>query len=157
MIQVSQNLVEDDKSHQNLKVAIVKSNYYQDLTGNMEKACKKALISYGVKEENITTFEVPGSWEIPLTVKKIAESQKFDGVIAFGVIIKGETYHFEILATEVVRALMDLSLKFNIPITFEILATYNLAQAKKRSSGKYNKGLEAAQTLLKTIQTLSKI
>lgn len=145
------------KENTDLKIAIVRSNYHSDLTKSLEKACKGYLVDYGVKENHITTFEVPGSWEIPLTTKKIALTKKFDGIIAFGVIIKGETYHFEILANECARALMDLSLQFNIPITFEVLTTYNLEQAKKRSMGKYNKGKEAAKALLETIKAQSKL
>mgnify|MGYP001571510777 CR=1 FL=1 len=153
----SKNLPEYDRSNQKLKIAIVKSLYHQDLTKSLEQACKEYLIACGVKENNIATFEVPGSWEIPLTTKNIAKSKRFDGIIAFGIIIKGETYHFEILANECARALMDIALEFNIPITFEILTTYNLEQAKKRSMGKYNKGKEAAKSLLETIKTLSKL
>ncbi len=140
-----------------LRIAIVRSNYHLDLTKSLEKACKENLIAYGVKKNNIITFQVPGSWEIPLIVKKAALSKNFDGIVALGVIIKGETYHFEILANECARALMDISLEFNIPVAFEILATYNLEQAKKRSTGKYNKGKEAAISLLETIQTLSRL
>lgn len=142
------------KDLKHIKIAIVKSNYYPDLTQSLEKACRKYLVDCGIKVANLQTFDVPGSWEIPLIVKNIAVTKKFDGIIALGVIIKGETNHFEILAKECSRALMDISLEFNIPITFEILTAYNLEQAKKRSMGKYNKGIEAAQTLLKTYETL---
>ncbi len=157
MIQISKNLTRYSQDNQKLKVAIVRSNYYQDLTQSLEKSCKEYLVSSGVKENNITTFEVPGSWEIPLIAKTVAAGKKFDGIIAFGIIIKGETYHFEILAKECSRSLMDISLKFDIPIIFEVLATYNLEQAKKRSVGKNNKGKEAALVLLETIKTLSKL
>lgn len=144
------------KANNNLQIAIFRSNYHQDLTESLEKACREYLIASGVKKDNITTIETPGAWEIPLIVKKAILSKEFNGVIALGVILKGETYHFEILANECSRALMNISLEFNIPITFEILATYTLEQAKKRSTGKYNKGIEAAKTLLETINTLSK-
>lgn len=157
MIKEFNNLTKYNKSYQKFKIAIVRSNYHQELTKNLEKACRKHLIAYGVKEKNIITFEVPGSWEIPLITKKIAAGKKFDGIITFGVILKGETYHFEMIANECARALMAISLKFNIPVTLEILAVYNLEQAEKRSIGKYNKGLEAAQTLLETIKTLSRL
>lgn len=146
-----------NKDNSEFKIAIIKSNYYPNLTGSLEKTCKDYLLANGVKENNISTFIVPGSWEIPLAVKKAASSKKFDGIITFGVIIKGETYHFEMIANECARALMDIALTFNIPVIFEVLATYNLKQAEERSSGKYNKGIEAAKTLLETIKTLSKI
>lgn len=154
---LSKTSVKYDKLNQNLKIAIVRSNYHPDLTKRLESSCKEYLIAGGVKEKNIKVFEVPGSWEIPLITKNIASSKKFDGIITFGIIIKGETYHFEILANECARALMDISLKFNVPLTFEVLATYNLEQAKKRSGNKYNKGHEAAKTLLETIKSLSKL
>lgn len=154
---LSEDPAEYSKDNQNLKIAIVRSNYHKDLTKSLEKTCRQYLVDSGVKTSNITTFEAPGSWEIPLIVKKIALSKKIDGVVAFGVIIKGETYHFEILANECSRALMNIALEFDIPITFEVLVTYNLEQAKKRSLGKYNKGVEAAKSLLDTIKTLSRI
>ncbi len=158
MIQkLSKNNSKYDKANINLKVAIVRSNYYPDLTKNLEKACKENLISYGVKKRYIRTFEVPGSWEIPLLVKKLALSKSFDGIVAFGVIIKGETYHFEMIANECAGALMNISLEFNIPVTFEVLATLNYEQAKQRSVGKTNRGIEAAKSLIETIRVLSKL
>lgn len=158
MIQnLSKISVEYNSTNQRLKIAIIKSNYHSDITNRLEKACKKHLIDNGVKRNHITTFEVPGSWEIPLVAKKIASSKKFDGIITIGVIIKGETYHFEMIANESARALMDISLEFNLPIALEILAVYNLEQARKRSLRKYNKGIEAAKALLETIKTLSKL
>ncbi|MBI2330114.1 6,7-dimethyl-8-ribityllumazine synthase [Candidatus Daviesbacteria bacterium] len=153
----SKNAKEYSTANSKLKIAIVKSNYYPDLTENLEKACKDYLLANGVKESNISTYTVPGSWEIPLTVKKAASSKKFDGIITFGIILKGETYHFEMIANECARALMDISLEFNIPVTLEVLAVYNLKQAEKRSMGKYNRGIEAARTLLETIKVLSKL
>ncbi|EKD95997.1 MAG: 6,7-dimethyl-8-ribityllumazine synthase [uncultured bacterium] len=156
MIQTSQSLAEYSKRNHEFKIAIVKSLYHQDLTNSLEQACRKHLIASGVREKNIITFEVPGSWEIPIVAKNLAEVKKFDGIVAFGIIIKGETYHFEILAEECARALMNIALESNIPVIFEILTTYNLEQARKRSMGKYNKGKEGAFALLKTIKTLSK-
>ncbi|MBU1031670.1 6,7-dimethyl-8-ribityllumazine synthase [Patescibacteria group bacterium] len=152
---LSKKLAQYDKGNKNIKIAIVGSNYHRYLTKSLEETCKKQLIASGVKEKNIQVFEVPGSWEIPIVAKNIAISKKFDGIAAFGVIIKGDTYHFEMIANECSKALMEISLEFNISIALEVLATYNLAQAKKRSTGKYNKGIEAANTLLKMIRILS--
>lgn len=154
---LSEAKIEYSKTNRKLKIAIVRSNYHASLTKGLEKACREYLTICGVKEENITTFEVPGSWEIPLIVKKIALTKKFAGIIALGIIIKGETHHFELIANCCSRALMDISLQFDIPVAFEILATYNLKQAKQRSSGKHNKGIEAAKALLQTCKTLHEI
>lgn len=152
---LTKNSSQFDKGNQNFKIAIIRSNYHQDLTKNLEKACKEQLVTCGVKEKNIQVFNVPGSWEIPIIAKNIASSKKFDGIATFGVIVKGETYHFEMIADQCGRKLMDIVLEFNIPIALEILATYTLNQAKKRSTGKFNKGIEAASTLLKMIKILS--
>lgn len=149
--------VKYDRNNAKLKIAIIRSSFHSDLTAALEQACRKFLISSGVKEKNISTFEAPGSWEIPLIAKKIALTKKFAGIIALGIIIKGETYHFELIASCCSQALMDISLQFNIPVAFEILATHNLKQAKQRSSGKYNKGIEAAKALLQTCKTLHEI
>lgn len=145
------------KNNFRLRVAIVRSNYHSKLTKSLEKACRKYLTACGVKPDNIATFAVPGSWEIPLVAKKAALSKNFDGIIALGIILKGDTYHFELIANECTRALMNIALEFNIPVIFEVLATYNLKQAEKRSTGKYNKGIEAAKTLLDTIKILNKV
>lgn len=158
MIQnLPKNTAKYNEANDKLRIAIVRSKYHDDLTQSMEQACRKTLISSTVSDSNIQTFEVPGSWEIPLVVKRIAQTKKFDGIVALGVIIKGETYHFELIANECARALMNIALEFNIPVTFEVLAVYNLEQAEKRSIGKYNKGIEAAETVLKTIRQLSKL
>lgn len=146
-----------DKANKRVKVAIIRSNFHANLTKSMEQACKNYLVSSGIKESNIKTFEVPGSWEIPLIAKKIAELKKFDGIVVLGVVIKGETYHFEIIANECARALMTIALDFNVPIAFEVLATFNLDQAEKRAVGRLNKGIEAAKSLLETIKELSKL
>lgn len=157
MIKFASGKIEYNEDQQRLKVAIVKSNYYPNLTESLEKACRENLVQAGLKDENITTFNAPGSWEIPLLVKKAAESKKFDGIITLGIIIKGDTYHFEMIANECGRALMNLSLQFEIPVILEIIAAYNLKQAKIRSLGETNKGIEAAQTLIKMLKELSKI
>jgi len=154
---LSKDSVKYSKNNQSLKIAIVRANYHQDLTKSLEMTCKKQLVKSGLKTTNITTFEVPGSWEIPLITKQLAAQKIYDGIVVFGIIVKGETYHFEILAQQCSRALMDIALEFNIPVIFEVLSTYNLNQAKKRSTGKYNKGIEAATSLLETINTLMKL
>lgn len=157
MIQKLKVVAQFKKSHERLKVALIRSNYHQDLTEKLENSCREYLIASGLKRNNIRTFEVTGSWEIPLVAQNIALSKKFDGIAAFGIILKGETYHFETLAENCARALMDISLQYSLPVAYEILAVYNLNQAKERSLGKYSKGPEAAQALLETFKALSEL
>lgn len=156
-INLKQTKIIPGKNFQKLKIAVVKSNYYSNLTKSMEISFREILIESGVNEKNIQTFDVPGSWEIPLMAQTLVTKGKFDALAAFGVIIKGETLHFELIAGEVARSLMEISLNSSTPIIFEVLATFNLKQAEIRALGKNNKGVEAAKTLLNTIELLKKI
>jgi len=153
MQQKTKKIVVHSEKNNSLKIALVRSNYYGELTKSMEQACLKELIEAGVKSENIESFQAPGTWELPILVKNLT-NKGFDGMAVFGVVIKGETYHFEMLANQVSQALMQISLDSNIPLAFEVLATYNLKQAEERSSGKDNKGKEAAQALLEITKEL---
>lgn len=139
-----------------VKIAIVRTDYHKELNDNLEKYARETLVANDVLEEQIQTFSVPGAWEIPLMVQKVAASKKFDAIIAFGVIIKGDTHHFDMIAQEVGRALMDLSLDFNIPVALEILAVYKKEDAEKRAGDNdNNKGIEGATAVLNMLQALN--
>lgn len=146
-----------NEANSDLKIGIVTSMYYSKLTKNMEKSCVDCLIKAGVKKSNINVFSTPGSWEVPIIAKNLARSKIYDGLVAFGVIIKGDTHHFEIIAQNSSSALMRISLDFNIPIALGILTAYNLEQAQKRALGKNNKGIECAVALLSIIYSLKNI
>jgi len=132
------------------KVLIVVSDYYQEVASGLIKGAKEyfdtnkdklfgkeILIKYEIKK-------VPGSFEIPFIINKFKGS--FDAFLALGCIIRGETYHFEIISNEVVRKIMDLSTDIDKPIGFGILTCENLKQALERSDpNKKNKGAEAAR------------
>lgn len=138
------------------RIAIVRTDYHDELNSNLEKYARETLIENDVPEKQIQTFSVPGAWEIPLMVQKVAASKKFDAIITFGVIIKGDTHHFDMIAGEVGRALMDLSLDFNIPVALEILAVYKKEDAEKRAGdNNHNKGIEGATAVLKMLQALN--
>lgn len=140
------------------KIAIVRTDYHAELNDNLEAYCRKTLIHYGVLEKNIKTFIAPGSWEIPLISQKVAQLKKFDGIITFGVIVKGDTYHFDMIAHECSRALMQLSLDYSIPVALEVLAVFDIADARVRAgNNNQNKGIEGATAVLKTLSTLKKI
>ncbi len=139
-----------------VKIAIVRTDYHNELNDNLEKYARETLVANDVPEEQIQTFSVPGAWEIPLMVQKVAASKKFDAIITFGVIIKGDTHHFNMIAQEVGRALMDLSLDFNIPVALEILAVYKKEDAQKRAGNNdNNKGIEGATAVLKMLEALN--
>ena len=131
------------------KVLIVVSDYYEEVAAGLIKGAteyfnkkyefslKDNLIKYEVKK-------VPGAFEIPFLINKFKDS--YDGFLALGCILRGETYHFEIISNEVTRKIMDLSIDIGKPIGFGILTCENLAQAIQRSGpNNKNKGIEAAK------------
>ncbi|MCX6779652.1 MAG: 6,7-dimethyl-8-ribityllumazine synthase [Candidatus Magasanikbacteria bacterium] len=141
-----------------LKIAIVSGAFWEEIVNNLEKNCVATLEKKGIKKENIKIVSVPGSFEIPLLVKKLAKQGVYDAIITFGAIHKGKTYHFELIANECARACMTLSVEFEIPVIFEVLAVYNIQDAYDRSTQiKDNRGIEAAEAAWKTLETIAKI
>ena len=128
-------------------ILIVSSNYYNDVSDNLESGAVNTL------NENNFDYKIinaPGCFEIPYIIKK--NMSYFDGFIALGCIIKGDTYHFEIIANETSRKIMNLSVDNLIPIGFGILTCYNMEQAIERSdTNQKNKGREAALACIKLL------
>lgn len=140
------------------RIAIVRAQFNGSLTESLEAHCLSVLLEHGLKKNQILQFQVPGSLEIPIVAQNIAKAKKADIIIALGVVIKGDTYHFEIVANECARGCMDVVLKFNIPIIFEVIPAYSLAQAKKRAgNNNQNKGREAALAALKMLRVMSQL
>lgn len=141
-----------------IKIAIVSSSFRQEVAKALEENCLRTFKKKGLIEEQIEIFRIPGSLEIPLAVKKLAQKDTYDAIITFGAIVKGKTYHFEQIANECARACMDISLEYEIPVIFEVLTVYDLQDAVERATRKEeNKGVEAALTALEMIKILSKI
>lgn len=139
------------------KIAIVRARYNGEFTKKLEASCVETLIENGVSREQIVSITVPGALEIPTAAQRVAMAKRADIIIALGVILKGDTYHFELVSDECARGCMEVCLKYNIPVIFEVLSAYNLAQVKKRTSGKNSKGREAAFAALEILTTLSQI
>ncbi len=142
----------------NIHIAIVVSNYHKNITNELLRHCLETLKKKGVSESQITVVRVPGSLEIPLVAKKLAKKSIFDAIIVIGVIHKGETYHFELVANECARGCMQVGLEYETPIIFEVLAVYNLEDARVRATRKKeNRGVEAALTALRMIELMREI
>lgn len=137
-----------DASH--LSVGIVVSRFNEDITKGLLKGALATLKEWKVKSSNVTTVWVPGSFEIPYGCQKLILGKRPDVVIAIGCIIKGETKHDEYIANAVSYGIMRLSLDHKVPIMFGVLTPNTLEQAKARSTGKFNKGREAALAALET-------
>ncbi len=146
------------KQIKDLKIAIVSSAFWSDIVTNLENDCVKTLEENGLQKNQVDIFRVPGSFEIPLAAKKLAKKNTYDAIVAFGAIHKGKTYHFELIADECARACMDISVEYEIPVIFEVLAVYYIQDAVDRSTKpELNRGISAAQTALAMLETLSKI
>ena len=128
----------------NKKILMVTSNYYKDISQNLIKGSYQHCLINNI-DSNI--IEVPGSFEIPFVINK--NRDLYDGFIALGCVIRGETYHFEIICNQVSKKIMDLSIEINKPIGFGILTCENTEQAIKRSDpSQGNKGFEAAKACI---------
>ena len=132
----------------NNKILIVSSNYYTEISSSLEKGSINTLKEYAYDYDLINA---PGCFEIPHIIKKNLD--QYLGFISLGCIIKGETYHFEIIANETARKIMDLTVDHKIPIGFGILTCYDYSQAIERSDiNQKNKGREAALACIKLIK-----
>lgn len=140
----------------NLKIAIVVSEFNSDITFPMRDAAIKTLEKSGIRKENINIFNVSGGFEIPLACKRLAKTKKYKGIVAIGCVIRGDTDHYVYIANEATRGVMDVMLDENIPIANAILTVNNLEQAKIRSTGETNKGIEASVALLKFLEYFPK-
>lgn len=146
------------KTNRHIRIAIVSSSFRKNVAAALERNCIATFRKRGVPDSHIDVFRVPGSMEIPLMAKKLARGGAYDALIAFGAIVKGETYHFEQIANECARGCMTVSLEYEVPVIFEVLAVYDIKDAIERATRrKENKGVEAAQAALRMIKLISNL
>ncbi|MDF7675698.1 6,7-dimethyl-8-ribityllumazine synthase [Neisseriaceae bacterium ESL0693] len=126
------NIITPDHCGRHLRIGIVQARFTHPICAEITRACHDRLIKLGVAEEQITLATVPGALEIPLVLKSMAQSQQFDALIAIGVVIRGETYHFELVANEASAGVSRVALDHQIPIANAILTTEDDAQAMAR-------------------------
>ena len=129
-------------SGKDFRIAIVQARFNAEITNALAKATQEELTALGVLPQNIVHLQVPGALEIPVVLQALAEQEAYDALIALGCVIRGETYHFELVANESATGVTRVSLDYNIPIANAILTTENEAQAHAR---KHSKGRDAAQ------------
>jgi 6,7-dimethyl-8-ribityllumazine synthase len=139
-----------------LRLAIIRAEYNRDITLSLETKCVQALREGGIAAKHIDLYSVPGCFEIPLVAKRLAELGRYDALIALGAVVRGDTHHFDLVANECARGIMQVSITHDVPIIFEVLATYHRRDALRRAgSNDFNKGLEAARSALSLLATLS--
>ena len=150
---LSQYKIETIASADNLKVGIVVSEWNEDITATLLQGALDTLKKHNVKDENIHTVTVPGSFELPMGAKLLLTKHSLDTVICLGCVIKGETDHDKYINAAVASGLMNLGLMSNKPVIFGVLTPNDRQQAEDRAGGKYgNKGVEAATTALRMTQ-----
>jgi len=134
------------------KIGIVVSRFNSFITKNLVDGAVDCLSRHEVNEKDITVFYVPGAFEIPQTAKKMADKKEFDGIICLGTVIRGETPHFEYVASEVAKGIAKIGLDVDIPISFGIITADSTDQAIERAGTKSgNKGYDAAETVIEMI------
>ena len=133
------------------RFGIVVSDFNADITSGLLEGALATLKSWKVKDSNITVTHVPGGFELPIGCLTLLKKKKYDALIALGCVIKGETKHDEYIANAVAQGLMRLSLDKGLPIAFGVLTPNTLEQAKARSMGPANKGIEAALAVLELV------
>jgi len=127
------------------RFAIVVSRFNEEITEGLLKGACAALASAQVRADDITLVRVPGAFEIPVAARRLAETGRFDAIICLGCVIKGDTMHFEYIASSVSQGIMDVGTATGIPVAFGVLTTLTDEQAAARSAeGADNKGREAA-------------
>jgi 6,7-dimethyl-8-ribityllumazine synthase len=136
-----------------VRFGLVVSRFNELLTGRLLEGAMDCLVRHGASEEDITIARVPGAWEIAFASQRLAVSGKVDAVIALGVLIRGATPHFDVLAAETAKGLAQVGLGSQVPISFGVLTCDTLEQAIERSGSKAgNKGWQAAQAAIEMVQ-----
>lgn len=147
-----------DLQDRKARIAIVWSRFNEAISRRLLDGARQGLLEAGVSEKNIRFFEVPGAFEVPLTAKKIALTQKFDGIICLGVVIRGDTPHFDYVCQGATQGIMQAQLDTGIPMAFGILTTDTVEQALVRAKeDSTNKGYEASKVALEMIDRLKEI
>ncbi|EAK0464093.1 TPA: 6,7-dimethyl-8-ribityllumazine synthase [Campylobacter upsaliensis] len=134
------------------KIAIINSRFNHIITDRLVEGAKDAFLRHGGKEENLSLILVPGAFEVPFALKVAIESKKFDAICCLGAVIRGSTPHFDYVSAETTKGIANISLKYNVPVSFGVLTTDNLEQAIERAGSKAgNKGFEAMTSLIEML------
>jgi 6,7-dimethyl-8-ribityllumazine synthase len=138
-----------------MSVAIVVSRFNELLGGRLLAGAKDALTRHGVAEDAIDVAWVPGAFEIPLLAKRMAQTGRYDAVLALGVVIRGATPHFDYVAAEVSKGVAHVSLDTGVPVSFGVITADNIEQAVERAGTKAgNKGWDAAEAAIEMVNLL---
>lgn len=152
------NVLEGDLIGKGKKFALLVSRFNEFISKRLLDGAADALTRHGVEDSGITVVWVPGSFEIPVTARKLAESGAYNGVICLGAVIRGDTPHFEYVANEVAKGVAQVSIQTGVPTLFGIITADTLEQAIERAGTKAgNKGAQAASSAIEMANLFDKI
>ncbi|MBI5729510.1 MAG: 6,7-dimethyl-8-ribityllumazine synthase [Ignavibacteriales bacterium] len=151
-------MIEGQLKAEGKKFGIVVSRFNEMISKSLLSGAFDCLARHGANEDEITVAFVPGSFEIPMTAKKMAESKKFDAVICLGAVIRGATPHFDYIAAEVSKGIASVSMDSGVPVIFGIITSDSIEQALERAGTKSgNKGWDAALSAIEMADLIKKI
>jgi 6,7-dimethyl-8-ribityllumazine synthase len=140
------------------RFAVVASRFNEHVTTKLLDGALECLVKHRVALEDIDVVRVPGAWELPSVAERLLASDRYDGIVAVGAVIRGETPHFDYVAGEAARGLAELQREFSVPIGFGLLTTDTEAQALARAGGPHgNKGFDAALSALEMADLFSRL
>ena len=151
------NAVSGNVDGSGIRVGLVCGRWNDHITNRLIEGAANALGSHGVSENDVIQVWVPGAYEAPMAAKALVQSGKVDLVVCLGAVIRGETSHYDFVAGECARGIMDVQLETGVPVIFGVLTTENLEQALARSSEEDNKGEECVRTGLEMVNLLRTI
>ena len=151
-------LIEGSLIAEGKRFALVAGRFNTFMTDRLIDGALDVLIRHGASDEDIHLVKVPGSFEIPMIAKRLAESGKFDGVICLGTLIRGATPHFDLIASETTKGIANVSLETGVPITFGVITSDSVEHAIERAGSKAgNKGAEAALAAIEMVNLYSQV
>ena len=140
------------------RVAIVAGRFNAEVVDALLEGALRTLQSHGVPDDHTTVVRVPGAFEIPLVVRRLASGGSFEAIITLGAVVRGDTPHFDFVAGECARGVTRVALDFDLPVVFGVLTTDDMDQARARAGGSEgNKGREAALAALEMVSLLRKL
>ena len=151
-------ILEGKISAEGLRFAVIVSRFNDFISSKLMEGAMDALKRHGGNEEQVSLVKVPGSFEIPIVAKRLAETGEYDGIICLGAVIRGATPHFDYVAAEVSKGIATVALETKTPVTFGILTTDSLEQAIERAGSKSgNKGWDAAMAAMEMANLFKKM
>lgn len=152
------NIIEGPQSAAGFRFAIVVSRYHDFVTGRLESGALAALAAAGADPARLAVVRVPGAFEIPIAAQHAAESGRFDAIVCLGCLIRGETPHFEYIASAVSQGLTAAAAATRVPIAFGVLTTNSVEEALERAAdGRSNKGWEAASAAIEMVNVVARL